>query len=184
MIPKDFNNGIYDRLKSDAYFTQPDAVELRIQQHGFDPRKAVQDALKKRGLILMIGLPRFARNYAHASNEFIITTAVEVFENPKVNADAADELGRDAYTCMWKAFALLHNYTIPFSKDGERVDPFSKLDIENGGYLGEREGVPVFGFTLQSRIYINLLAKCLGDDHGFALISGTGQAFELSPTSP
>jgi hypothetical protein len=184
MIPQDFQNGIVDRLRSDAYFSQAEAVEIRAQQHGFDPRKAVQDALNGRGLIVMVGLPKFQRDYQDTRNEFIFSTAVEVFENPKINADA-DETTRAADTCLWKAFGLLHNYLIPISNTaGERVDPFSALNISSGGFIGEREGVPVFGFEIQSRIYINLLARCLADPNGFALITGTGQALDVSPLDP
>lgn len=193
MITKDFQTAIVNRLASDAYFTRSESIEVKAEQRGFNTKKAVQDALNDRGVLVVVSYCKWGRDFRQTDDEFIFWCDVSVYENPKQNESNDGGTNRDGESCCGKAFALLHHYLIPTTnRDGDRSDPFSQLQIipqpgsDGVGYLGERDaGIPVFGFRAQSKIYVDIEILCLGDpDAPFILVNENNQPLLISPTDP
>ena len=191
MISRVFQTAIVSRLAGDAYFTQSSAIEVKPEQRGFNTKKAVQDALNSRGVLTVVSYAKKDRDFRKTDNDYLVYCDVSTYENPKQN-DSSDSTIRDGESVSGKAEALLRNYTIPFTRDGEPVDPFGKLQTipqpgsDGIGYLGERnEGIPVFGFRVQARVSIDVEELVLGDPNsGIILVNENNQPLLISPTDP
>lgn len=178
-IFRQFQNAIIARLNWDAYFSQSEAIELKAEKRP-TTRKDVQSALADRGIIGIVSLPKFERA---GDGEFEYVCDLEFWENPKLTE--SDTAERDGLNCVAKAMALLFHYVIPITNiDGERSDPFRKLEMDEGGFVEERDGIPVYRVRISTRIYIDVLVYILGNEDEFALVNENGEALIQTPTAP
>lgn len=178
MIFEDFQLGILARLQGDAYFTQANLISLQKEVRR-NIRKTVQESLNVRGIIGVVGLPRW--EYARERTDFLFETAVEFFESPLLVETEDDD--RTGFNCVAKGHALLNRYPIPVEFQGATVFPFSALQINFGGFAEEREGVPIYRLNISSRIYLENLLEVVGDEAGDILVTEGDEPLLISPTA-
>ena len=175
MILRDFQNGILNRLKGDAYFTQSSEITLQAELRN-ETKKIVKDAIANRGIIGVVGLPKFQRLY---DNSYYYVCDLEFYENPTLNTG-----DRTGFDCLSKAFALLFGYVIPIQNLAqEPSNPFSALIMESGGYAGDREGVPIYALRIQAKIAIDVLTTLLANEVGLFLGDQNGNPLLITPTN-
>lgn len=187
MIFDDFQSGIVNALKGDAYFSRSPAVliipeedpaemtDVDFQNH----RKQVQASLNDNGIVGVVSEVDYEA--APSPNAYVVRCSIAWFENRRKNKDTLARSGRN---CAAKAHAILQRYRVPVLIGGtsERIDPFSPIQIKSCNYVGEEDGTKVREMVVESIVAVDVVTMSLADENAFDLVTENGEPLEVSPT--
>jgi hypothetical protein len=170
VILDDFQSGIVNALKADAYFTQSPAVPVFAEDQP-QAHKDAADALVQVGIVALVGEP--VVSIGDYRDKIVMQCTVALIENTDLNRGQTGT-GRKARQLGLKAWALLH----------ERILGLIEWRCASLQQVAAGDGLVVWELEVRTDFPFAVIKTLLVDQNDAGAADQTGRIAEYQPTGP